>query len=410
MKRMVSAIAVVMLCCVTALCSVPTPGPEDNWIQPLVSGNNAFALEMYAKLKNGDKELFFSPYSISTAFGMVYAGARGRTAEQIAAAMHYGMPPDRLHPAFQSLAGQLNVKDAPYELSVANALWGKKGYNFLSEFLDLTSKYYGAGLREVDFAANVEAAKTINTWVEDQTKQKIKDLISPDMLDAMTRLVLTNAIYFKGTWASPFEKRWTQDEPFILLDGREVIVPMMQNSEMLRYTENNFMQAVMLPYKGDALSMLVMLPKKAQGLDEVEGQLTTQRLGEWRRNMRLVQVELAIPRFKMTSQFSLNDALKALGMADAFSDNPAVADFSGMNGRTDLYISDAIHKAYVDVNEEGTEAAAATAVVMGLTAMPQEPRKPVVFRADHPFVFFIIDIRNGSILFIGRVTGSQRRE
>ncbi|GAI76663.1 unnamed protein product, partial [marine sediment metagenome] len=258
---------------------------------------------------------------------------------------------------------------------------------------------YDGRLSEVDFAGATETArKTINAWVEKKTKDKIKELLKPGVLNRLTRLVLTNAIYFKGNWDSQFEKARTQPAPFTLTDGKKVNVPMMNQTEKFKYTEAESFQALELPYVDNELSMVILLPKETDGLSDFEKTLTAGNLSEWLGKLRKRKVIVSVPKFRMTSQFSLAAVLKSMGMTDAFV--PDAADFSGMNGKRDLFISAVIHKAYVEVNEEGTEAAAATGVVIGVTSMPA---RPPVFRADHPFLFLIRDNRTGSILFIGRV-------
>ena len=376
------------------------PKPKDDRTA-VVEGNSAFALDLYAKLKEQEGNLFFSPFSISTALAMTHTGARSETAAQMEKVLHFDIGQERLHPAFKALIEDLNARQQKggYELSVANALWGQRGYGFLMEFLDLTVDNYGAGLREVDFVGDTEGARqTINGWVEKETREKIKNLIPPGVLDALTRLVLTNAIYFKGDWAAQFDKEATHDAPFTLLDGKKVEVPMMRQTEKFGYMETEGFQALELPYVKDELSMIVLLPRKVDGLAELEKSLTAENLAKWLPELRKRRVIVELPKFKMTSQFSLAKVLRSMGMTDAFSLPPA--DFSGMNGKKDLFISAVIHKAYVDVNEEGTEAAAATGVVMQLTAAPTPP---VLFRADHPFLFLIRDNRSGSILFLGRM-------
>ena len=369
----------------------------------VVLGNNGFALELYAKLCGREGNLFLSPFSISTALAMTYAGARGETEAQMAKVLHFALGQKRLHPAFEELITGLYAekKKQGYQLVVANALWGQEGYGFLKEFLELTRTYYGAGLHELDFKGATEPArKTINTWVERKTKGKIKDLIKPGVLSALTRLVLTNAIYFKGDWASKFKEGETKESPFTLLSGKKVTVPMMNQTEEFKYMEDEKLQALELPYVGDKLSMVVFLPRKIDGLGDLEKSLTVESLSKWLRALRKRKVIVLLPKFKMTSEFGLADVLRSLGMTDAFSLPPA--DFSGMDGKKDLFISAVIHKAFVEVNEEGTEAAAATAVVMGLTAVM--PEQPPVFRADHPFTFIIRETESNSILFMGRVS------
>jgi len=383
-------------------------GMDSLWRVLVKSGNNAFALDLYGKLSEQEGNLFFSPYSISTALAMTYAGARGNTAAQMAEVMHFNLPQEWLHPAFGTLILYLQVRqqqEGGYELAVANALWGQKGYPWLNEFLELTRENYGAGLRlqEVDFAGDTEGARqTINDWVEEETREKILELLQEGDINVETALVLTNAIYFKGDWASRFKENRTRPGPFTLSDGSKVEVPMMHQTEEFGYMETDGLQALELPYAGEELSMLVLLPREIEGLAELEESLTVVKLDEWLGALREREVDVYLPRFKMVSRFELSEVLKALGMTDAF--DPQNADFTGMMAPRDiegpLWISMVIHKAFVDVNEEGTEAAAATAVIMqGLDG----PEEPAIFRADHPFLFLIRDNASGSILFMGRV-------
>ncbi len=372
----------------------------------VAQGNNKFALALYDKLREEKGNLFFSPYSISTALAMAYAGAKGQTQAQMADVLHFPTGPNDVNATkFQSVFGQiikdLNARGAAgdYELAVANALWGQKGYSFLKEYLLLIETNYGGGLNEVDFVGAAEAARqTINKWVEQKTKDKIKDLIPQGMLNNSTRLVLTNAIYFKGKWANQFKKERTQDEPFTLLDGQKINVPMMSQTEKFGYTEAEDFQLLELPYVKDELAMIILLPKKINGVADFEKKLTSENLSRWMGELHKQKVVVSVPRFKMTQQFGLADTLRSMGMADAFS--AQLADFSGMTGTRELFISAVVHKAFVDVNEEGTEAAAATGVGMAMSAAPQ---KMPVFRADHPFIFLIRDNKSASILFIGRV-------
>jgi len=386
----------------------------------VAEGNNRFALQLYQKLQDDKSNLFFSPYSISTALAMTYAGARGGTQEQMAQVLHFPtsketleklsadqkpMTQEQFAQVFGKTIKDLNVRGGgdKYELRVANALWGQKDYKFLQVFVGSVEKQYGGTLRNVDFVAAAEQARqTINAWVAKQTNDKIKDLISPGVLDAMTRLVLTNAIYFKGNWASQFKKNQTQDQPFTLLDGTKVQVPMMNQQTRFGYAETDALQVLEMPYKGDELSMLILLPKKMDGIKALELGLTGESFSKWVGALRRRQVIVSVPKFKMTSRFSLAQVLQSMGMTDAFSDK---ADFSGMTGNRDLFISAVIHQAYVDVNEEGTEAAAATGVTMRLTSVG--PDMTPVFRADHPFLFLIRDKTAGSILFLGRVMNPQ---
>ena len=386
--------------------------------QIVVEGNNEFALELYAKLRNEEGNLFFSPYSISTALAMTYAGARGETETEMARVLHFPTVPGetvvvkdtfaskRFHSAFGTIVRDLNTRGRKggYELTVANALWGQKGYGFLEEFLELIKTSYGGNVNESDFVRAAETARrTINTWVEKETNHKIKNLISKGVLNSMTRLVLTNAIYFKGNWARQFKEDKTKEAPFTLSNGQKVDVAMMNQTAEFKYMETEDFQGLEMPYVDNELSMIILLPREFGGLYEFEKTLTIESLSNWLGKLGKCKVIVSVPKFKMTSQFSLASVLKSMGMTNAFM--PDVADFSGMNGKRDLFISAVIHKAYVDVNEEGTEAAAATAVTMKLTAVG--PTQIQVFRADHPFLFLIRDNLSGSILFIGRVTNPE---
>ncbi len=366
----------------------------------VVAGNTAFALELYGELKGSEGNLFFSPYSISSALAMTRVGARGETARQMSEVLHLTLPEEDLHPALASLQESLDQGSDGVELSVANALWGQRGTLFLEPFLARLRDSYGAEVREVDFAEATEAARqSINSWTADETRQKIQELIQPGILDASTRLVLTNAIYFKGRWASQFDPEETEAAPFTQLDGQRVDVPMMHQKAQFRYAETPDLQVLELPYKGDALSMVVLLPRRIDGLGELEDALTEETLKRWLPAPGAQQeVVVYLPKFEITAEFRLDDALKALGMRDAF-ELPS-ADFSGMTGAAELYISAVVHKAFAAVDEEGTEAAAASGVVVGVTAAPAAP---TVFRADHPFLFLIRDQESGSVLFLGRV-------
>jgi len=386
---------------------VTSPDVNEADLATLVSGNSAFAFDMYRALSQKDGNLFYSPYSISLALAMTYAGARGETAQQMADTLHFMLSQDRLHPAFNSVDIELSQrgkgargKDGEgFRLNIVNAIWGQKGYEFLSQFLDLLAENYGAGLRPLDFAnAPEESRITINNWVSDQTEGRIEDLIPQGLIDALTRLVLTNAIYFNAAWQHPFSEDMTEDGPFYLLDGGEVAVPMMRQTESFGYTEGDGYLAVELPYDGRELSMVILLPKAGK-FEVFEGSLDPQFVDAIVKDLEPRQVALTMPRFEFESDFSLRETLAAMGMPDAFV--WPIADFSGMTGNRDLFIGDVIHKAFVSVDEAGTEAAAATAVIMLPTAMP--PGELVEVTVDRPFIFLIRDIETGSILFIGRV-------
>jgi len=366
----------------------------------VVQGNNVFAFDIYAQLKSEPGNLFFCPYSIWTALTMTYAGARNNTEHQMAQMLHLNLDQPRLHQVVQSWFNDLTSSadsQQGYQLHIANALWGQKGYGFLHDFLDLTRKYYGAGLRELDFSASPEnARKTINSWVEEQTQRKITELIKPKKLDQSTTLVLTNAIYFKGKWALPFDEEKTVDVPFTLISGDKIDVLMMHQTAVANYFEDDDVQILEFPYEGTQLSMILFLPKVLSQFTALESAFSGQYVEQQTAKLHEQKIMVRIPRFTITSEFSLPEVLKALGMTDAFSLPPA--DFSGMTGKQDLYISEILHKAFVDVNEEGTEASAASAVVMsrGMVRLP-------IFQADHPFLFSIRDNRSHSILFFGRV-------
>ena len=369
----------------------------------LVEGSNAFAADLYAQLGRRDGNLFFSPESISTAFAMAYAGARGQTASEIAATFHFTLPQNRLHPAAGALLGDLNSPHTAYQLHVADALWAEKDFNFLEDYLKLTSTNYGAGLRRVDFKGEPEAVcGAINHWVEEKTENKITNLLPPGSVDTSTRLVLTNAIYFKGDWEKQFEKSATADGDFHVSAAESVKAPLMHLESRFSYFEQPQFQALAIPYKTGELSMIVLLPRERTGLPALEKTMTPANLRTWLGELSgSSKAILTLPKFKMTQDFELGGMLSAMGMPDAFE--KARADFSGMTGKRDFWIGAAVHKAYIDVNEEGTEAAAATGIVMQTMAMAvQQP--PIVFRADHPFVFLIRDNRSGGILFMGRVT------
>ncbi len=366
----------------------------------IVHGNNVFALDLYRELARKDGNLFFSPYSISTALGMTYAGARGETAAQMASTLHFALPPERLHPAFRDLIREINGADRPrkYQLQTANRLWGQKDFGFLPDFLKLVEADYGAGLKEVDFiSATEQARKAINAWVEVQTRDKIKELLKPGLLTEDTRLVLTNAIYFKAAWLHSFNVKSTIKGDFHVSADKKVTVPLMRGSNRTNYFKGDGFEALELPYEQHDLSMLVFLPAKGTELAEFEKRLTAVNLKAWQGKMRDHMVDVTLPKFKVTAEFMLKDVLTRLGMPLAFDRRRA--DFSGMTSRERLFISHVVHKAFVDVNEAGTEAAASTAVLVELTSMP----KPATFRADHPFVFLLRDNRTGSILFAGRV-------
>jgi serpin B len=372
----------------------------------LASDNRAFAFDLYRVLRESESgNLFYSPFSISVALAMTYAGARTQTEQEMVEAMRFSLSQQRLHPAFNGLELALSSRGEGAEgrdgegfrLNIANALWGQRGYGFLQTFLDVLAENYGAGMRLVDFEDAAESARvTINEWVGEQTEGRIQDLIPPGAIDSTTRLVLTNAIYFNAAWQIPFTESRTEDAPFTRLDGSQVTVPMMRQTESLGYLEGDGYQAVDLLYDGAELSMTILLPEEGT-FEAFEASLDAERVEALFSALQRTEVALAMPKFEFESQFSLPTALRQLGMVEAFT---SAADFSGMTGDRDLFVSDVVHTAFVAVDEAGTEAAAATAVIMKLTAMPAEP---VEMTLDRPFVFFIRDIQTGTVLFVGRV-------
>jgi serpin B len=376
----------------------------------LVAGNSAFAIDLYRKLAAEKGNAFFSPFSISAALSMTSAGAKGKTLEEMQTVLHL---PDDPHTTFGNLLGFVNGTGAAkrkHELTTANAIWGMKGSPWRKEFINLLSAAYKAGVSEVDFKDPEPARKQINDWVEKETKEKIKDLIPDGALTPLTRMVLANAVYFKGEWADKFDKSRTQEAPFTLADGSKAKVPLMMQAGNYDYGEYSLtadgpkddVQVVQLPYHGNKASMLVFLPKEPAGVNKLAAWLKTKHFesGE----LRPRRVDLSLPRFKAESSFSLKDVLVDMGMKLAFDDG--AADFSGMHsGEETLFIAAVRHKAYVDVNEEGTEAAAATDVDVATKGGPPEI---TIFRADRPFIFAIRDETTDSILFLGRYSGPAK--
>ncbi len=371
-----------------------------------VKGSNAFAVDLYGRLSAQPGNLFFSPESISTAFAMTYAGAHGQTATEMARVFHFTLPPERLHPAIGALLAGMNAPQQGYALSVADALWAEKDEKFLPAYLKLVQTNYGAGFHPVDFKTAPESVRaTINQWVEKQTNDKIQNLLGPGTVTPLSRLILTNAIYFKAAWADQFNKNATENKDFHLSESKTIQAPTMYNSGGYYYFKAPSFQALLLPYEKNEISMLILLPDSVDGLAALERSLSAENLEKWSAALSYQhEVIVSLPRFKITQQFELSSTLESLGMKTAF--DPNTADFSAMTGDKSLVISAAIHKAYIDVDENGTEAAAATAVVMRMaTAMQQRtPPPPIYFTADHPFLFLIRDNASGAILFMGRVT------
>jgi serpin B len=381
---------------------ITNPQVDAQAVLAAATANNAFALALYRQLAGNEGDLFYSPYSIYTALMMAYAGAAGETAAQMEQALAIELPGSDVHAALNALNltllnnSQFDGKPV-FSFNVANQLWGQKDFAFNEQFLNTLSANYNADLKTVDFSDSENARALINLWVAAQTNDKIKDLIPAGVLDALTRLVLTNAVYFKAAWMNQFDPSKTALGSFTLADGSQVEVPMMHAQRSMQAFVNEGLEVVELPYEGGMYSMVLVMP--AQGsLAIFEASLDADRLDAVLGSLSTASVTLSMPKFKLESSFGLSETMKTLGMTDAFT--PGIADFSGMEDTRSLYISDLLHKAYVDVNEEGTEAAAATAVVVGMTSMPAEN---YTISFDHPFLFLIRDIQTNTILFMGRL-------
>ena len=367
----------------------------------VLNGNTAFAVDLYHQLRTAPGNLFFSPYSLSTALAMTYAGARGETEQQMAKALHFTLPQERLHAQFAELQTALKAaqRSNSVEMAVANSLWPAQGLSLKQDFLERMEKHYQTRITPLDYGQTEAARQTINRWVEDQTRNRIQELFTPGILQPTTVLVLANAIYFKGAWAAPFKPEHTQSLPFHLSPTAKVNTPMMHQARLAcGFHADPEVQLLELPYQGDRLAMVVLLPRQANGLAALEQGLTAPKLRAWLGNLGKGEVDVWLPKFKTTATFRLDQELKALGMVQAFG---AGADFSGMFGKRGPSISAVVHKAFVEVNEAGTEAAAASGVVFRASL-------PLTFRADHPFLFLIRDRNTGSILFLGRVTNPKQ--
>jgi serpin B len=376
-------------------------------LKALARGINRFGCELQTLIaKDEPGSLFFSPFSIETALAMTAAGACGRTFEEMEQVLH--LPPNNPHDLFGDLLNHLNSDSRnrlrPYELSTANAIWAMKGEPWQKDFIDLTRKHYGAGLVEVDFSEAEAARRRINDWVARETRDRVKDLIGTGDITSLTRMVLANAIYFKGTWQYQFDKKHTQEAPFTLTDSSKVKVPLMHQVREFGYAREHVggrtggaVQFLELPYSGRELSMLLLLPEEPQMANRLAAYLADGNLLQTK--LTTQRVRLWLPRFKAESKFVLNRPLMDLGMRHAFG----AADFTGMSPKGKaLFISRVLHKAFVEVNEEGTEAAASTAVIMAERV--NAPRE-ALFRADRPFVYVIRDNRSGTALFMGRYSG-----
>lgn len=376
-------------------------------MEQLSSANTLFALELFQTLNESSPtgNIFFSPFSISSALAMVILGAKGSTAAQLSKIFHFDSVED-IHSRFQSLNAEVSKRGASHTLKLANRLYGEKTYNFLPEYLASTQKMYGADLAPVDFLhASEDARKEINQWVKGQTEGKIPELLSVGVVDSMTKLVLVNAIYFKGMWEEKFMTEDTTDAPFRLSKKDTKTVKMMYQKKKFPfgYISDLKCKVLEMPYQGGELSMVILLPKdiedESTGLKKIEKQITLEKLLEWtkRENLEFIDVHVKLPRFKIEESYTLNSNLGRLGVQDLFSSSKA--DLSGMSGSRDLFISKIVHKSFVEVNEEGTEAAAATGgIATFCMLLPEEE-----FTVDHPFIFFIRHNPTSNVLFLGRV-------
>ena len=364
----------------------------------LVDSLNDFSFDFYKEISMSEEgNIFFSPYSIFTAFSMAYEGSKGDTASQMKDVLNILQNNSQTLGSFGRIYNLLNQNQKGYVISTANAFWTHINYEFLDNYLDLLENFYMAEANELDFSKNVEAAEIINSWIEDKTNDKIKDMIQSDMLSDLTKLVLTNAIYFKGEWDSPFNPENTYEADFEILPGETVKIDMMRDPDgsFFNYSETNDLQILELDYYGNDLSMVIILPKE-NNITFAESRLNYDNLTTWKNNFYGADINIQIPKFKFETKYSLNDLLKDMGIVDAFL--PGIADFSGMDGTNNLFISSALHQAFVEVNEKGTEAAAATSIIMELSAIPDN------FIANHPFLFLIQHKETDAILFMGRVT------
>ena len=376
----------------------------------VTDANNRFAFDLYKRLasesSDSDANVFFSPLSLSSAFALTYEGAGGKTAEEIRSVFYFPESIETLRDGYLRINAGINAKDPKYDLQIANALWAENTYPFLDDYITTAEEYYSANTTNLDFISHPEESRLIiNTWAEEKTRKKIKNLIPEGAIGPLTRLIITNAISFKGTWVTQFDQNRTYNTSFHTPSGTSVTVGMMQKTDedaLFGYTETDDLKVLVMPYDHESekeLSMVVLLPIE-NDLKAAEEVLNTRTLAELENSLEVQQVRVYFPKFTIETEYSLSDTLTEMGMPTAFSD---AADFSGMDGTQYLYISDVVHKAYVDVNEEGTEAAAATAIMMTGKGLAEEDPVPV-FRADHPFIFLIQDNETGMILFLGRVS------
>ena len=399
-----------VLVLVLAPCLFPPPilgGQVSPDIEAIAKGNNRFALDLYAELKDEPGNLVFSPLSISTAMAVAYGGAKGDTAREIADVMHFELEPRRFHAAWRRLSSVLKERAKEYGMpfTSSNAVCIQKDYRLKSGFANLISHTYEAVIMRCDFGRDsAGTCRRVNAWVSERTHGKIAHILAPDHLNALARLILVNCTYFRGSWVYQFDKSETRDQPFRLVTGDQVNIPMMEQTAEFRYYREPAMQIIALPYRGRELALIILLPSEDDGLPDLERRINTENLNTWIGNLReqpRQKVFVKIPRFKMRAGFRVTEPLKKLGLTQAF--DASKADFSGISTRHGLYIWEVLHKAYIELNEEGTEAAATTTVTGGILG-PSDVRGPYIpsFIADHPFLFMILDGQRNVLMFMGR--------
>lgn len=401
-------------------------GATTQGVNEIVKANNQFAIKLYSEMKETDENIFFSPWSISTATVMAYEGAREETAKEIQKVFQYPKDENTRRTSYAKMLNTLNKASGKYKLSTANAIWLQKDYLFLEEYKETINNYYLGEVKNLDFINNPQGASSdINKWVSKNTNSKIKEIVSPSMFNDLTRAVLTNAIYFKGKWEHQFDKEDTKQEDFTIEKENKIKTPMMKLTDddlRFNYTETDGVQILEMPYQGDKISMLVLLPRtemtdtmterfqkegivpQTSNMEQLQTMISAEKIQEWRNKLKPETVFIYMPKYTFETSYSLSDYLKSMGMNLPFT-WPG-ADFSGMDGTKMLYISEVLHKAYIDVYEEGTEAAAATAIIVGFgAAIPHY----IEFRADHPFMFIIQEKQTGNILFMGRVNDPTKK-
>jgi len=400
----VVCVGLAAVACKSQKQSVEGSYTPDSSLSPesLAEFNNQFAIDLFKQIHSNSDNLVYSPYSISTVLAMTYSGADGKTADQISEVLYFP-PAVKSDPGFKLLNDKILSNDTMpgTEISLANAIWAQENFGFLPEYIQNIEKWYDAALTEMDFTkkdAREASRQRINNWVEENTRKKIKNLIGPGVLDANTRMVLTNAIYFNGKWMWPFDKSRTAPSIFHVSSQESLITDFMNQTRTLPYYEDEEIQALRLPYRNDRISMTIILPRKADGWKLASRVIDNEGLAQVESQFETTEVQLSLPKFSFELKLNLRKELTDMGMDLAFSRE---ADFSGMNGEKNLYIDEVIHKAFIGVSENGTEAAAATAAIISLKSALRE--EPVRFNADHPFLYYIKDHQTGCIIFLGRL-------